>query len=412
MFKIDRVGFVKLTLLLTGIAFIFSLGLIAERKLHVIDFALSIYFQSQTAKYVQDVNPELIDYFGKPGSLGKKEFNYYSKTNYQFMKKGNIDSYEFGGVIQGMATHFNSSHSVRLREQLRESEQENIEQNIINILGVKEHALGKVVDIKSNILKTTDDYSITSTELFFEHGAIAKYYIGLPAPEISNGNLMITLHGCSSSPRDVMGMDSGDYSNSFGLKSLEKGYVVIAPYTINFCDWIDDLDYIGSLNAGTTVFGYDIMLVQAISEYVQNNLEQPIKDKYLWGISKGGIIAALIGVIDDSYSQVVLDGCAYDFRQYFLNYLLPLEPKDKRTWQFSRILYKHDMVDFAKALLPRRVIIGIGAYDAKDSTIDFVKELRRYAQENYGADGMVKVNFFTGYHETNPAAVLELLELQ
>jgi predicted alpha/beta-fold hydrolase len=246
---------------------------------------------------------------------------------------------------------------------------------------------------------------VSKIEFNFGERGYGEALIGVPS--VRNGTLVIALHGCGGTPDGVM-LDSRDYNNAFGRKAVERGYVVVAPYVMSRCAWINNLDAIAELS-GVSVFGYEIAKIVQLAAWAQAAYDSD--HVVIWGISLGGQYSMLSSAFrPELFDVTVISGAAAD---YELSYRRSFEAigldEEKflaagRQVSLSSRFFRHDVV---ASILPRPIIFEVSSADARKDSLAFIEYVQQRSRE---MGGVVKVVHFGGIHETAPELTLEAID--
>ena len=99
---------------------------------------------------------------------------------------------------------------------------------------------------------------------------------------------MVCIHGMKSNPELVCGLgESPDYTRNFGVRAVEKGYVVFAPYDVNSQEgrrWLDRKAYL----TGGKLQGLKQYKIERVVDYLSQQPRVNAKKIGAYGISWGG----------------------------------------------------------------------------------------------------------------------------
>jgi pimeloyl-ACP methyl ester carboxylesterase len=368
--------------------------------------------------YARPVDQDLIDFFGSPLQLNKSKYIYRASPNSDFLRgELSVEDYFFGPSITGAVIYFTNASQEKKYRELRASPKE-VEKVITDILGIGVIDLGNIDSIKTEVVEQQNELEIRYYKLFFSSGAVAQFYVMAPVRESARRKIMVALHGCSSSPDKVLGLTAPDYTNSFGVEAVKQGWVVIAPYIISNCDYIDDFDALGALSSGSTLYGYEIQKIQAVVDYIL--ADKQVDQIDLYGISLGGRLAMWLAALDTRYKNLVVSGSILDYRRYYQRYLLENQGKSSRVGN-SLSLYRYlNTEDLLLDFLEdggHKLVIEVGAYDImqdrlkRDNRDIITVFLANCRQKFADCDKRIFINFFQGYHETNSLPSVEFIGL-
>ncbi len=377
----------------------------------------SVFRNGTEDSYSEPVNGELTRFFGQALELeNKSRFTYAAPPNDDFVQ-GLLptEDYFYGPSVFGAMKYFTSPDMTAKRSHSLAATSD-VASTVARVLGVGVVDLGAIESVETHPVETPSDMEVLYYELTFGTGAVAQFY--LATPHVATGRLMVALHGCSSSPDKVLGLSKPDYTNSFGLEAVKMGWTVVAPYILNECDYIDDFDALGMVTSGATLTGYEVQKVQAVVDYVVG--DNPVEQVDIYGISFGGIIAMMLATLDPSYRDVIVSGAmVFDysfFGTYIRDHMFPAKP-GARLARYNELLRYVEADDLLLAITERgdsRLVVEIGAYDAQENEESqhpgtVVRFLDRCTRVIADCSSRVYVNFFRGYHETNPLPSLQFI---
>jgi pimeloyl-ACP methyl ester carboxylesterase len=244
--------------------------------------------------------------------------------------------------------------------------------------------------------------TVDSIDFRFGTDGYGQALVGVPSHP--NGRLLIAIHGCLLTPDAVLTQVTS-YGNSFGLRALEQGYTVIAPYVLSQCEWIHNLDFVGQLS-NTSVFGYEIAKIGQLAMWARQ--EYSLTHTAIWGISLGGQYSMLTAArFPELFDVVVISGAAADYEKSYaasfdlvgVNQIDVLGANTQVT--LSALIRRPDVV---ASILPRQIIFEMSTNDLSQGAIDFVS----YVMAAADARGTARpeVVLFQGEHETSPQATL------
>jgi len=281
-------------------------------------------------------------------------------------------------------------------------------------LGVKDLAPnGRVVS--SARVASTAAYTVDKLELGSRtEGITTPLYVATPTALPVRG-VVIALHGHSSSPEHVVGLDDPDYTRAFGAELATRGYVVYAPYVFNVSRNNANMGALGMLYTGETKYSLDIQKLLSVVDLIKADPSVSDLPLVLWGISYGGRLAMLLSGLDQRIDVTVVNG-AFKHHSAFLENNFSFENQGY-TWYedvlMDRQLYPYfDPIDLVKLVAPRPLLLELPAYDLgpfPEVIIDGWKKIEHlYQDENVGSS--VKLIWFKGHHETAPALTIPAIE--
>lgn len=258
-------------------------------------------------------------------------------------------------------------------------------------------------------VSSSADATIELIEFRFGSSSFGQALVGRPAKP--NGTLLVALHGCVSSPDDVM-IDTSSYAHAFGLRAVQRGYTVVAPYLLSGCMWIHNLDWLGSLS-GVSVFGYELAKIGELTRWAAR--EYDAKTTVVWGISLGGQYSMLASALhSELFDVTVISGASSD---YEASYRAQFEEAGvdasagKRLGTNTQVALSARVArrDVIASILPRPLIFEISTTELKfaPGAVALVDYVDRAAVKRRAP--RPRVVLFEGDHETHPEATLKVI---
>jgi hypothetical protein len=261
---------------------------------------------------------------------------------------------------------------------------------VVGVASMSENAYGRLHDLHFR----------------FGDGGFGQAIVGVP--DRSNGVLLIALHGCRGSPDMVM-TDQESYANAFGLRAVERGYTVAAPYILGECAWIHNLDWLATLS-GASVFGYELAKIGELARWARS--EYGARRTVIWGISLGGQYAMLSSAFyGELFDVTVISGAAGDYEKSYRDVFdaAGLDANNRIGVNTQAVLSgRFWRPDVVASILPRSIVFEISTGDLGPEAIEFVTYLDQAAQRARAS--RPNVVLFEGVHETNPEATLEVID--
>jgi dienelactone hydrolase len=250
---------------------------------------------------------------------------------------------------------------------------------------------------------------MTAIDFAFADGGFGQALVGRPPRP--NGALLIAIHGCLSSPHDAM-RETGSYLHAFGLRAMQQGYTVVAPYVLGACMWMPNADWIGSLS-GISVFGYELAKIAHVARWARREFGTP--RVVIWGISLGGQYSMLASALfRDLFDVTIISGAAADYEDSYrasfdavgLDGRAGMVLGANRQVALSARVSRRDVI---ASILPRPIVFEVSTaeIDFAPSTIGVIDYVDRVAVAKRAA--RPEVVLFRGVHETNPAETLKVL---
>lgn len=409
--KVKNIALSLILTVLLGVIYLFGVytgfkGFFPTENLKNLKQSLSL--NSSVFNYDIEVEKELINEFGEPIAIGKENFNYTDDYTSKFIRlsetKGldGISDYKYYRSLKSMYDDFLIANKKLEKDQ----DTVRIKKSIEEIFKITEKNIINVVE--KEVISNDEFGKIEMVAVETDTDNIFQYIQS--KPKEWNGKILIAIHGCSGSPDGVMSLvDEPTYLNSFGYEGFKEGYMVIAPYILNMCDWVGQFDSFG-ISTNHTAFGYEIEKILAITEFIKT--ENSSSDVYVYGISFGAQIALLSNLYFPFDATVISGSMVFDYHDWHLEYAREFGlTKEYRTSIFSRILsLEFDRVDIIKKILPRKIIIEFASGDIKKGLIEELKEIRDYSISNDQMDALELV-FIDAYHETYPQEIFRRLKL-
>jgi len=240
----------------------------------------------------------------------------------------------------------------------------------------------------------------------FGDAGFGQALVGVPTQP--NGVVLTALHGCWLTPDEVMS-DVNSYANAFGLRAMESGYTVIAPYVTSGCAWIHNLDWIGGIS-GVSVFGYELARIGELTRWAKG--QYVASRAAVWGISLGGQFSMLAAALfRDLFDAAVISGAAGDYeesyRQTFNRTGVDGErrlPVNTQSLLSARVARR----DVVASILPRPIVFEISTSDLNPGAMAMISYIEQAAARSGALPP--RVLLFEGSHETYPRKTLRLLD--
>nr|CRH05121.1 protein of unknown function [Candidatus Magnetococcus massalia] len=365
--------------------------------------------------YDKPVDPALIQAFGEPAVVPWTQRVTSTDPERTLLKKPNYSSYPYAESVKGMLAYAAQPQHARIGEKKRPKTVRKLVKTLPQVLGMYQVPIGNLKKHTQHPVVVPKDasYSVSRHTWRYGSGAVGQALLAKPKDQLPGPRkgLIVALHGCSSSPDKLLGMGAEDYAHRYAQKAVQAGWWVLVPFHLNYCQWLNDYDRMLALGSGTTAMGYELMVIRRMVQWLVIN-RGPFAPRHVWGISKGGRLAMTLAAMDGGYHTIVVSGnMVYDettpvktplddFRKLRLR-------GDGRLEEMWRRIGSENMI---KAILPRRVILEMGAYEKYlEDQVGTIQRLQSYVKRNYPKKDPLTVRFFKGYHETDGAKILELL---
>jgi hypothetical protein len=328
------------------------------------------------------------------------------ETGERFDETGAAAHYRYAPSISGMVDVFRERAAGTLSPPRNPRE---VQRAIDETFGASQLGRGFRL-IRSSNVSTGAAGTIDLVDFTFGSQNVGQALVGRPSNP--NGVLLVALHGCLTSPDDVMS-ETSSYVNAFGLRALERGYTVVAPYVLSACMWIPNADWIGSLS-GVSVFGYELSKIEHVSKWAGR--EYKLERSVIWGISLGGQYAMLSSALHPrTFDVTVISGAAADYEASYRKAFeaVGLDGSAAKTLgantqvNLSARVARRDVV---ASILPRRIVFEVSTTELDFSTgaVNFIDYVDRAARRT-GAPRPAVV-LFEGTHETHPRETLRILD--
>ena len=222
-------------------------------------------------------------------------------------------------------------------------------------------------------------------------------YLLTPPANLDNGYAIIALHGHSSSPEQLIGLEAEDYARQLGLRLVCAGYAVIVPAVTSNGAANSAISARLALT-GETLYGLMVSIVQSsIDVGVATFGERPIG---LYGISNGALLALLTSALDERVRFVVAETI---LSPYWETTLIPTLNRSSRKEYFyyfnGPVWQQYDIAQLAMLSLPEPLIFTVGSLDPV--TVGWEDEWGliqgQYAQ--LGLANQIDLIHFHGHHE-------------
>ncbi len=184
---------------------------------------------------------------------------------------------------------------------------------------------------------------------------------------------------------------------------MELGYTVYAIQVSYYRPFINTY----SLSLSTQ--GMDISNIIDLIKYLKNN-ELNDEKLIVAGISHGGVLAEMVGILSSDISAVITDS-SLGTKDSFSDEIFPVENsymEDNRFTYQPQFMALFKRSDLLKLLCPKILIISVGAGDHGNEKYEIIFNiLDHYSKYNHSDH--IAVNVFYGFHEPNPENEEKLL---
>ncbi|MBR51997.1 MAG: hypothetical protein CMD58_05735 [Gammaproteobacteria bacterium] len=209
--------------------------------------------------------------------------------------------------------------------------------------------------------------------------------------------VVIALNGILSTADNVAGLEEDDYTKSFGNRWAELGYTVYA-LQVSYCR-----PFINTYSLSLSTQGMDLSNILDLINFIKNN-ESDNKEIIVIGISHGGILAEMVGILSSDVTAVVTNSSLGSEDDSFSDAIFPAENSYSENDSFAyqpQFLALYKRSDLLKLLCPKKLVISVGAGDHGNEKYKVIfKVLEHYSNYNYS--NQIGVNIFYGFHEPNP----------
>lgn len=277
--------------------------------------------------------------------------------------------------------------------------------NLLNVIGLNERDFG-LKDINFQREKAYDDfYRVTLNNSLTFH---AVYKI----PKVnSTQTAILFLHGHSTNPFRLFDENERDYLNAAGKVLLNHGFAVMAPYLFSQSWGNTNITEYGYLNGnGISSYGLDVIKVRALISF----LKARYKNVVVYGISRGGMIAQISAILfNKDIDILVLSGVMFDYKKYLnvriADMSLPNYYHDPYliSGNRSNVIEQYFQIEnVVEKIAPLKLILEFSTDISLDERIEAFRKIQSMylnRKEN------LKINFFEGFHETNPEVTTNMI---
>jgi len=246
---------------------------------------------------------------------------------------------------------------------------------------------------------TVINEQVTEGKLFLVEGAVVckslvlpwNALVGIPLDKSPKG-ILVLVHGTGSSPEQLFGISTGDYSPDYsgeaGIKALRDGFVVVAPRVLTDLR-LNESGYNllrGRVDRRAQTLGIRLIGMEqaALSGLIANVTEKFYLDKlpkFIYGVSLGGLTAFYQAALNPEIDGVIVSqwieersekqaGADYEWADW------RFETGDYAMLKGSAFELKDERV--ATLIYPRPLGIEVGSLDPRaEAMLPVVKELRR-----------------------------------
>lgn len=278
--------------------------------------------------------------------------------------------------------------------------------------------------------KYTVDITYQVEEVFLVRGIEIKKFavkisnhlimpIYITQPANANGKTILYIHG-----HDSLGVRGAitfhekkePYHKNIALKMAEEGFNVIMPELIGYGEAVYEYLLKGQPAKGECFFnyafltmcGYDLTALRVWQTMRVIDFIQLIgyKSDILFGISGGGLICELVGVLDDAIENMIISSYVNTYED---SILAKEQCIDNYIHGINQIGNSYEILALAA---PKRMLLLNGTGDrpfplaGTEKAFAYIKEIYK----KYGAEEKLQTYIFEGRHEVNSEIVMEWLE--
>jgi len=226
---------------------------------------------------------------------------------------------------------------------------------------------------------------------------------------------MVCIHGMKSTPEYVCGLEEKpDYTRNFGLRAVQKGYVVFAPYDVNTQEgrrWLDRKAFL----IGKKLQALEQFKVERAVDYLSQRPDVNPKKIGAYGISWGGRTVMYLGAVDKRIAASAISGHFNDHLPKMVtpssNYTPFIQTAEDYAFFSGHFLLFND-ADVVSLICPRPVFIEQGKADRvahwEDSKRAF-NEVKAYYDKLNLSDRAV-YGLFEGVHEVRGDEAFEFFD--
>lgn len=260
------------------------------------------------------------------------------------------------------------------------------------------------------------DIEIKKYAVKIAENLIVPIYITQPINP--NGKTILYLHGHDS--LGIKGVftiytNKEPYHKNIPLKMTEAGFRVIMPELVGYGEAIYEYSLKGKPAAGECFFnyvfltmcGYDLTALRVWQTMKVIDFMQlcGYKTDVLFGVSGGGLLCQLMGVLDDAVENMIISSYVNTYED---SILAKEQCIDNYIHGINRIGNSYEILALA---VPKRMLLLNGMGDrpfplsGTEKAFAFIKEI----YEKYHAEDQLETHVFEGKHEINSEIVMAWL---
>lgn len=357
-------------------------------------------------------------------NIFNKSHQTYPKIQLDRLSK-NVSKNQFHDYYQNLQNYLNSDQILKITRKINinfqkncNKDKNNCRKEFLSLFGYHNFLDKNQINMELVSEKKIGPYLLKKFKLYDELGFYMPILNLKKIEGIENykGNV-IAIHGRSSSPDLILGLDKIDYSRALGKAWADAGYDVFAPLVQNGTG----LDF---RILGFSPHGYDLFQLNNLLNYIDNTSEQKI---ILTGISYGAMLAEALTILDQEdkiFTTISIQSrfAVIDWirsQSFSKNYKLS---KLKGRGENNSDMFSDYFTSFYHGYLvyylihPKKLIISLSSepikkhkfFNPKEKNEYFIKILNMYSNSNNINN--FKLNYFIGEHEADPLNEIDLFE--
>lgn len=407
-----------------------SIGILLQ-KYHIPSLLLNRiqhYFSKDsfsTNQYAKQVDQHIIETLGRPANIYKATDRYIYRTGKEKKLRENSYRYywHYQEVVEYLVSEEQKARSNRRNKEFWKINTTNydqynkrIEENrdyLKETIGLENlESNGKLISNK--FINQIDGLSINKMQIESRIKSISVPIYSITPKDRKVKGVAIAIHGHSSAPQKVVGLEPRDYTRVFGKKLAESGYAVYAPYVMNLSHLNTNIHALGMLYSMNTKYSIDIQKLLSVVDFIKCHSEYSQIPLIVYGVSYGGRLSLILGAIDDRVDIVVSSGSMKPNRQFLeAHYSL-----GNNIYWANQVIFNHPFhvffrySDFAKMIFPKPLIIEIGAFDLGDFPYAIIEEWEAMLKfyRSFDMEHRIKLAWFKGFHEVAPLLTIPMLD--
>ena len=291
-------------------------------------------------------------------------------------------------------------------------EYEKTRKHFLDLLGGAElGSPNRVKLLKQELVSTTPSSEVKRVQIQSRiDGIIIEAIVGIPVNPKLRNQAVIALHGYTSSPDKVMGLEEDDYAHGFGKELLDKGYYVIAPFILNHGERVSSISAIASL-LGDTIWRIELLKILSCLDFLQQVKVVNSNHIGIYGISGGGLLALYASAVDHRITCTVCSGHLCNSKRSLIDYAIGRGRHSRSHFNFRSAYYYVNApfhIEFpseiiAKMSFPKPLLFENGNLDLDLKEYDDEQEYEKIKTFYTEGNKSDRVYFYRheGAHETD-----------